>query len=266
MAALGLRLAIEAGRPRPVLEWAERVRASALRLAGTQGPSSELRGQLDELRRLESVEPASTAPLERRIVTRLRADRATGEIVRASNATEICERLGRDRVLFEYLDVGGRLLLCAVARGRVHVIDLEITTRDVEQLTAKLLFGLRRMASRTGPSAAAAGAMVDQLARHLAERILPVRWLGADEFVVVPTGALHHLPWAILPPLGAAPFVIAPSAHVWCTVADRRGGGEGLVVATGPGLVEAEAEARRCGCMLGRSGAGAALRVQLRSP
>ena len=244
MAALGLRLAIEAGRPRPVLEWAERVRATALRLAGPPLPSSELRDELDELRRLEEAEPNSAASFERRIANRLRADRVTGHVVRASSATEICQRLGTDRVLLEYLDVEGQLMVCVVARRRVHVVDLGITTHDVEQLTAKLLFGLRRMASRTGPSAAAAGAMVDQLARHLAERILPARWRHANEFVVVPTGPLHHLPWAILRPLDATPFVIAPSAHVWCTVADRTGTGKGLVVGTGQGLVEAEAEAR----------------------
>lgn len=243
MAALGLRLAIEAGRPRPVLEWAERVRATALRLANPQAQPPTLRGQLDELRRLDTAEPASAAPLERRIVSRVRAGRATGDVVRAADAAEICERLGTNRVLLEYLDVEGRLLLCVVTRGRVHLVDLEITTDDVEQLTAKVLFGLRRMASRTGPSAASAAAMVDQVARRLAERVLPTRWLDADEFVLVPTGPLHHLPWAILPSLSTVPFVIAPSAHVWCTVAERTSLGTGLVVATGPGLMEAESEA-----------------------
>lgn len=245
MAALGLRLAIEAGRPRPVLEWAERVRATGLRLANPQAPAPVTNDQLDELRRTDRAESDSTRPLERRIVDRTRADRSHGEIVRSSTAVEICERLGPDRVLLEYIDVEGRLLSCVVAGGRAHVLDLELTVDELEQLTSKLIFGLRRMASRTGHSASSAAAMVDQLARRLADRILPARRLDVAEVVVVPTGPLHHLPWAILPTLRSVPFVIAPSAHVWCTVADRPVRDGGLVVATGPGLTEAESEARQ---------------------
>ena len=246
MAALGLRLAIDAGRPRPVLEWAERVRATALRLANPQRiQEREVRDELDELRRVDVDDPSRAAALERRIANRVRSDRDTAVIARARNASEICATLGAERVLLEYFELDGRLWLCAIERRRVSVRDLDVDVSEVEDYVGKLLFGLRRMASRAGPAAESAASMVDQLAQRLADLILPDRGAAGAELVIVPTGPLHHLPWAALPPLSSRPFVVAPSAHVWCTVAEHPDRGEGLVVATGPGLAEAEREAQQ---------------------
>ena len=53
LARLGLRLALGEGRPRPVLEWAERGRAGALRHPAVRPPEdAELSAELAELRRL----------------------------------------------------------------------------------------------------------------------------------------------------------------------------------------------------------------------
>jgi tetratricopeptide (TPR) repeat protein len=246
MAALGLRLAIDAGRPRPVLEWAERVRATALRLANpSRIHGSDVRDQLDELRRLDAVDPGRVAALERQITRDLRTGREAGRLVRASNASEICDRLGPDRTLLEYVEVEGQLWLCRVERQRVSLIDLAVAVADVKEAVGKLLFGLRRMATRVGPPADAARAMVAQVAGRLGRLILPAHLHSGDVVVIVPTGPLHHLPWAILPALAEQAFVLAPSAHVWCTAVDRPRRGDGLVAATGPRLVEAADEAHQ---------------------
>lgn len=244
MAALGLDLAIRAGRPRPVLEWAERVRATGLRLSDAHRlPPSLVRDELDELREAERVDRVQAAHVERRIVKRDRARRGAGEHVRSLSAGDICDALGPDRMLLEFVEVDGRLWRCTVEGKRASLCDLGISTADLDADIGKLLFGLRRMSSRTGPSADAAAAMVEGLTDRMADALLPSRLLGQREFVVVPTGSLHRMPWASLRPLRTLPFVVAPSAHMWSVAGARRDGGEGTVVATGPGLRAAEAEA-----------------------
>jgi CHAT domain-containing protein len=69
--------------------------------------------------------------------------------------------------------------------------------------------------------------------------------LGERELVIVPTGSLHALPWAMLPALRGRALAVAPSAGSWVTLGSagtrRRGR---AVLAAGPGLRHASAELR----------------------
>lgn len=243
MAELGLRLAVDAGRPRPVLEWAERVRAASLRLADPVRRDAEMLEQLDELRRVDGAEPAKAAGIERRITVQQRTQRADGVVVRNRNAGEICAALGDRHTLLEYIELDGRLMVCVVDRRRASLIDLDVAVDELEAATGKILFGLRRMATRSGRATDAAAAMVAQLGERLGERLLPARRLHGEQIVIVPTGPLHHLPWAVLPRLADQPFVVAPSAHIWCETKARGRWGDGLLASVGPNLEAARDEA-----------------------
>lgn len=243
LAALGLHLAVQAGDPRPTLEWAERARAAGLRLAGREVGVDDVRDQLDDLRRLDGADRSQVDRLEREITTQVRSVRRDGAVVRSSSADDIVARVG-DRTLLEFIEDGDRMLVCVVARGRATLVDLDVSRDEIESTVAKLLFGLRRMSTTEGPAVAASTRMVTELAGRLDASLLSnVGRLDAG-VVVVPTGPLHHLPWAVLPTLRRRPFVVAPSAHIWCGAVSNERPGNGTVVATGPGLPEAEREAR----------------------
>jgi hypothetical protein len=59
-------------------------------------------------------------------------------------------------------------------------------------------------------------AAVDRAARAVADLVLdPVGGLADRPLVVVPTGALHRLPWSALPQCVGRPVSVAPSATTW---------------------------------------------------
>ncbi len=69
--------------------------------------------------------------------------------------------------------------------------------------------------------------------------------LGDRPIVVVPTGSLRSVPWALLPGCVGRPVTVAPSASVWLRAAGtrrRRAAGRRVVLVCGPGLEGAKAE------------------------
>jgi CHAT domain-containing protein len=83
-----------------------------------------------------------------------------------------------------------------------------------------------------------AGARLDELVLGPMATVI-----GDRALVVVPTGPLQSLPWSVLPSCVGKPVTVAPSATLWCTADQRRRDGVGIVVAAGPGLPGAHAEA-----------------------
>ncbi|MCC8247632.1 CHAT domain-containing protein [Saccharothrix luteola] len=70
-----------------------------------------------------------------------------------------------------------------------------------------------------------------QLIRPLADLI------GERELVVVPTGALHAVPWGVLPTLHGRPVVVAPSATAWLAADRAESSPAGpTVLLRGPGM------------------------------
>lgn len=271
LVASGLRLAMRAGHPRSVLWWAERCRAAALRTPPTRPPDeAELAADLAELRHaVAAVEEQAGEP--RRVAGLLRRQRALEERIRhrswhaagaddgpADNAelTELSIVLG-DATLVELVELDGRLNAVVLAAGRCRWRDLGPVSGTTEELEA-LRFALLRIVRRHGPPASLCAA--EAAARHAIARIDrdlfdPVRrWLGDGPLVVVPVGALHALPWALLPTCQGRPVTVAPSAAAW--LAARRAvpppSGNPVLVA-GPGLEHAEDEVRTLAAVLPRA-------------
>lgn len=233
LAATALSLAIEERRADRALAWAERWRAGSLLLPPARPPRDhELAAALSALRRATAA--ADQARLDGRDPGRLREEQARceREVQRLTrrvagdgarwdaappDASELREALG-ERALVELVELDGALHAVVVAHGRPVLRALGAVEAIRWELDA-LRFALRRLvrpgrseASRQAAeqSIAAAGARLDELV------LAPLRAdVGDRPLVVVPTGTLHALPWAVLPSCRARPVTVAPSAAVW---------------------------------------------------
>jgi CHAT domain-containing protein len=139
-----------------------------------------------------------------------------------------------------------------VTGNRYHWQNLgpaDVVTDELEALR----FALLRIVRRHGSPASLRAA--DAAARHGIERLDravfdPIRRrIGTGPLVVVPVGALHALPWALLPTCQDRPLTVAPSTAVWLTarrpaaaVAPAGTPGKRPVLVAGPGLAHAEDE------------------------
>ncbi len=255
LTGLGLRLAVEHGRPESVLRWAERRRACALRLRPARPPGdAELAADLARLRRL-AVDLATTTvdprPLLRRQAelekaVRNRARHAAGVVMPDADALPSAAELGvalGPAALVEYVDLAGRLYAVVVVDGRVRLHELSAVD-TAERLLGELRFGLRHLAYEPN-SHQRFTALVDRAAQRLDEELLaplhPV--VGDRPLVVVPTGPLHEMPWPILPTCRGRPLSVAPSAVLWHRAATATHTGGGRVLVSGPDLPHAAAEA-----------------------
>ena len=251
LTGLGLRLAVESGRPDSVLRWAERGHACALRLRPVRPPDDlELAADLAGLRQVV-VDLATTtgdprALLRRQAVledaVRNRARHAAGVHMPGADALPSVPALSAalgSSVLVEYLDLAGRLHAAVVADGRVRLHELGAVA-DVERLLGELRFGLRRLAYDLG----AHTDRVDRTARRLdAVLLAPLHEVIGDRpLVIVPTGPLHEMPWPILPSCHGRPVSVTPSAALWHRAAQPTSSDGRRVVVSGPGLPHAAAE------------------------
>jgi CHAT domain-containing protein len=121
-----------------------------------------------------------------------------------------------DRALVEFMALDGQLLAVTVADGRARLHSLGAAA-DVEREVASLRMSLRSLATASEGSRAAeamAGLCATVAARLDALLLAPLR-LDERPLVLVPTGALHALPWSMLPALAQRPFSVAPSLRLW---------------------------------------------------
>jgi tetratricopeptide (TPR) repeat protein len=260
VAEFGLRMALEGRRPARVLEWAEHGRASHLMLRPVRPPSDPaLAAALSELRATASeifharAEGGNVAPLQRRQVAlerqirdhyrRLPPERGTTPS-RPMTARALAQSLG-DAILIEFVHLDGTLHAVAVADGRVRLRRLGPVAQAAE-LTDKALFALRRLArcQAGDPSAAAARALLADVAGRLDALLLrPVTSLALGRpLVLVPTGPLQSLPWAVLPSCTGRPVTVTPSAALWHAGRWPAKAARHALVTAGPGLPGADAE------------------------
>jgi hypothetical protein len=93
-------------------------------------------------------------------------------------------------------------------------------------------------------AAAAAQILLDDAGRRLDSLLLaPLRGVAGRDLVLVPTGPLQRVPWSLLPSLHGVAVTVAPSATLWHVAGTRAARHGGVVVAAGPGLPGAPAEA-----------------------
>ena len=261
LALTGLRLALDGGRAREVLEWSEHGRAASLRSVPVRPPDdphiAELLTQLrqaQQRRFSDLVGPEPTwgdcriVELERRIIERTRQlPGANSADRRLPSLTTLRERLG-DQILISFHEHGGQLGAVVVHRGRATLHHLAPVTQVTDEI-AYVDSAVRRSlisGPRHGPAAGwrvAGERLNDLLIRPL---LGTAGRRSGHPVVVVPTGALHSVCWGVLPDLRDRAFVIAPSVSAWfhrgpptARPLKRRIG-----IAVGPGLPGAEREGR----------------------
>jgi hypothetical protein len=222
LARAGLGLALAAGDPARVLAWAERLRSNTLRLAPVRPTADpELRAEQAELRTVEARMRADgrdrrlaarRAELESAIRARMRHIRGDGNSAPVDASPRDAARALGDRVLVEYVEHDGALYAVTLAHGRHALHDLGRADEPIAELDW-LRFALARGRRRLEGAEAAAAALDRLLVAPLA--------VGDAPLVVVPTGALHALPWGALPSLRGRPVVVAPSLSLWADLTAR---------------------------------------------
>jgi hypothetical protein len=262
LAQLGLRTALEGGRPEALLGWSERTRANALRLDPVAAPDDpELRERQRELRTVAGELRTATggghavqslvtrqAALETAIRRRVRHESGAGLGPAAPPGRRALTTALGQRGLLELIELDGQLSALTLAGGRLVHHPLGPTEPVTEQLEW-LRFALSRLArlprGAVQRTALQDGARASAAALDLALLAPLAQALGDRELVIVPTGSLHALPWAMLPSLRGRPLAVAPSAGSWAALGSggtrRR---DRTVLAAGPGLRHASAELR----------------------
>jgi CHAT domain-containing protein len=129
------------------------------------------------------------------------------------------------------------------AAGRLHLRHVG-PAQEAERSLAHALFALRREGTRRG----AHRLDLAEIGLRLEQALLgdSARLLGGGPVVVVPTGRLHAVPWALMPSLRERATAVAPSASAWLRArrADSPAGTR-VVLVGGPGLSTGDAEIRR---------------------
>ncbi|MGQ0837751.1 CHAT domain-containing protein [Actinokineospora sp.] len=253
---LGLRLALREGKPGRVFEWAERGRANWLSARPVLPPRDpELADLTAQVRvvslRLDRGDPGQATlrqrqvALEHRIrdLDRLRPGAGHGRTRPASPAA-VRAALG-GQAMVEYFQLDGDLHALTLVDGRLRLRRIGAVAHAAELLD-RVLFALRRLAS--GDRAAARSpsiALLDRAAAALDALVLGHLPEVADlPLVVVPTGALHSVPWSALPSCVGRAVTVAPSATVWLAARSVRTVERPRVaVVAGPTLPGARAEA-----------------------
>jgi tetratricopeptide (TPR) repeat protein len=259
LAALAQRHAAQQRRPRDLLAWSERWRATALavppaRLPADTGFTTDLAALRQATRRLAEArrESRPTAALEREQLrlekaVRSRSLQAKGTPGSGSAAVGVVQLLAAlgDAQLVEIVDIDGTLQVLVAAAGRVRQFAAGRTS-DISRAADFARFALRRLARhRSGEDLDSASAMLDRAGLELEQATIGpgAVVLHDGPVVIVPPGRLHGIPWAVLPGLSNRVFSIAPSASAWLRAqaltppSMRR-----VVLARGPGLVTDGAE------------------------
>jgi hypothetical protein len=231
---LGVDLALATRRGVDVLRWAERQRASALGFSATPATTNG-----DEVR----LRRAATNGVDRERAVRQLSLRARHEPDRLPPlvVSEVRRRLG-DTVLVELIQSAGALhaVVMTATTCRVHQLG---SVRATTTMNDFVLFALRRLAIRHGDRAIAALASLQQASRELDALLFGALDLPDGPVVVVPTGALHQVPWAILPTLAERDLTVAPSAAMWSRAAAiPHHETPRMLFVAGPGLPGAAAE------------------------
>jgi CHAT domain-containing protein len=256
LSQLGLHIAFDSQEPAKVLAWAERLRASALRLPAVRPPADRKLAALQvELRRAVAEQAAGRqSKLEAAIRARTRLVPSDGGATTVVPDVREATRTLGERVLVEYVELDGMLSALTMAGGRLTLHELGSVDAIAELqwlrfALARLARGRNTPAERTAAlgSAQAAAAALDA---SLVEPLLPA--LGVAPLVLVPTGSLHALPWSALPSLRGRPLVVAPSLSVWLALDQRlRSRRRRTALIAGPRLRHSAGEVRELSALFG---------------
>ncbi len=249
LASIAMRHAT-ASRPRVMLAWSERWRATALTQPPVRPPEDHELAKLlaslrDTRRRLGEARAAGTdtagrldADLARlEVAIRQRTHHLAGSSVQVPrfDVEHLLGRLGETSFV-ELVEVEGRIHALVVAGGRVRHLALG-DAREADALVGMARFALRQVAR---------GRPVDiaDLGGRLQDALLgdSVRALLGSKVVLSPTSRLHRAPWGMLPCLAEVPFSVAPSAALWLRASSTSPQSVTRVLIAGPGLESGGAE------------------------
>jgi tetratricopeptide (TPR) repeat protein len=231
LAALAQRYALRSGKPRLLLAWSERWRATAQAVpparpvdnAGLQADLTALReitSRLDKAR--ADGDPAAVLRREQlRLETAVRARvlRTRGQGGTGSYRFDIGQFLAAvgDARLVQIIDIDGVLHLLVCGSGRVRHIAGGPTAEAAEEVDFAR-FSLHRLAHGRGSDRPRdALAILAACGRKLESVLLggTARHLGDGPVIIVPPGKLHAVPWALLPSLRERAVSVVPSARAW---------------------------------------------------
>ncbi|WIV61802.1 CHAT domain-containing protein [Amycolatopsis nalaikhensis] len=252
LAELGLRSALREGRPAAVLEWAERGRASRLLNRPVRPVADpELAALLAELRVVVAeIDRGGVVPAHRRIALERRIRDHTRRHPGTAAATppspvssgRLTAALG-EHALVEFLQLDGTLHALTLAAGRLRLHALG-PVAPIADLVDRVRFALHRLA-RLDRRGASLTALLTTSAKRLDTALLePLREADGRPLVVAPTGALHGVPWSVLPSCAGRAVSVTPSATLWHQAVGTEAVAGPVLVASGPGLPGAEEEAR----------------------
>ncbi|MBA8795721.1 CHAT domain-containing protein/tetratricopeptide (TPR) repeat protein [Friedmanniella endophytica] len=261
LARLGVAMALEDRDARGVHTWSEHGRTRALELRPARPPADpELATELQDLRttvaELDQARSAG-APTARLLARQVELEHAIRDRTRRlapgdglrwrrpPGVAELAAALG-ETALVEYVESDGVLHAVTVTDGVARLRTLG-STETLHDTMRHLPFALHRMADPATPERqlTAAAPVVDRAARVLDALLLaPLdRLLGDRPLVLVPTGWLQSVPWALLARSRGRPVAVTPSTALWQAAVERTPAPGPVTVVAGPQLPGAVREA-----------------------
>ncbi|MBB2894099.1 CHAT domain-containing protein [Flexivirga oryzae] len=226
LALLGIRVALEGGRPESVFEWSERARELSRRVLPIRPPASaDTARDLVELRQLRAGSgPDEISGRERELRQHIRQrawqDPGSGVVTEPVGFDQLTTALGDDTVLLAHLAVDDELHLLTVSAQGADVTALG-PTAPVREAMAGLQADLDMSASNLPRTlqTAVRSSLLRRLERLDDALLAPVRTAlrrsAGGRVVLTPTGVLAGVPWSMLPTLSGHPACLPPSASRW---------------------------------------------------
>lgn len=255
LAALGLQLALTAGRPAGVFRWVEETRAKALASApAPRPPDPELARLLDDLRLAwaEAANVPGSASARSRVEViegrvrdherrRAAGGPQGGQPTRATIGS-LRERLGAASFI-SLVELDGRLW-SVVVTSRECRLDDHGAVGPVAALVERMRFALARLA---GPARAAAVAAATAALADDGRALFKALGLGRvpdGPLVICPSRSLHGAAWSAMPDLVGRPITVTPSASIWVSGGSWDARRAGACFVAGPGLRASAPEVR----------------------
>ena len=266
LARAGLAAALASGSPAAVYRWSERSRAQALLLPALRPPDDPAAAAaLEELRQARHMLRArelagqptgglrgQVEKLQRHVRERSWAAPGPRGIPAPAVApfSVVREDTGGAGLVI-YLKDGLVLRALVVVGGSANLRSLG-EYAAAEEAALRLRADLDAQAGRrlSGRLASTVAAATRQDAAALASAVLSplLAEVGDRDLVVVPTGMLTTVPWAVLPGCAGRPVTVAPSATAWHAARRRSIGAHGpgaqaaTLLVAGPGNARGDLE------------------------
>jgi tetratricopeptide (TPR) repeat protein len=250
----GRKLAYSSGRPSRLLEWVDRSRSGAMRLIAPRPPldhdlalaMAELRRIQNEIREAErDQEPVGSLRMEEYRVERtirslsMRQRGSATEFAKSPSLGELQALMdGREMVVLT--EVEGELIAVRVRNRSIRMLSLGRSDRVVEE--AGHLSRSLRMLSVRANEAKRSTASFEKSAEVLDDLLFAPLRLREESLVLIPTPALHSVPWAALPTFRERVAVVSPSTFAWFRAQTSEPHGAGAVLVAGPRLNQADQE------------------------